>query len=520
MEKRGISAVVAVVMMILLVIVLIAAMWTFVLPYFELEDIERDMSVAISFLDGYTCYDSDSQVSIVQVSRGASDANLSGLKVVFSKGGGSHTFYPEILESNSKRVYWFSISGQIDGVSVAPIFYVGKNKKEGDIISSGKLSPCSLGEIPIDVIYVEDCGDGVCDEGEGCSTCSDDCGSCADQCSDEDWDGWEECGLPEYECAGDMVCSECMCESICDVTLEPGTNVLYDALVASPDSALDGYDQWVICLNEGEYSEKLFGDSSEELLKTKYGLTLLGWSGRAIIDLDGGDAINIRSKFVTLKNLEIKNAVTQGAIAKESDFIFINNIVHDVGRDGVQLNPTENHLVVNNTFYNTPEDAIACNGCTNAIVSNNHIGRGVGSPIGGSYNNGAIYLYNSPSISLDCNMITQSDMDEGLLPKGIGFWGGSAHNVDISNNYINDSIVYGTSALENAKGPIVILNESGQPTGTFIFTNNYCDQASSDCVDGAGNSYDCCSDPGNEANYVIWKNLCGEVGAYDVDYSI
>ncbi|MFH1711125.1 MAG: right-handed parallel beta-helix repeat-containing protein [Nanoarchaeota archaeon] len=326
------------------------------------------------------------------------------------------------------------------------------------------------------------CGNGNCDNGETIYSCSQDC---------------------------------------CTVELSPGENVIYDAINDAPLGSSEGYDQYVICLNPGEpgdeYEEPLFGANSDYFWSDKNGITLVGFGGRAVIDLKGEDAINVHSQYITLENLEIKNAFTQGAIAKNNSFKFINNIVHDVGKDGLQLNAFSWSLVVNNTFYNTPEDAIACNGCRNAVISNNHVWKGIGTLAHTA--RAGIYIYDQirdiSDVDLNCNFIDEPNTGSGTLMAGIKIQrtieeSTTESRIFINNNYINNDIYYTVTRTGTQTGPIVVENPN-----TFTFEDNYCDQATSYCVDGGGNPYTCCNNPSSTpTSYDEWKAVCGNVGAY------
>ena len=499
-RKKSVSDIVAVILLILLVLILIFILWLVVLPFLVNGSLENVHDIYINFAEGYTCYDAANKVTHLQIEKGPEPVKLSGVLVVFIKGGNSHKFYTDAPELNSKKVFSFNITGRFDEVKVAPVIKIGNKFSVGAFTSSGKIQDCAKA-LPIPPgILQEDCGDGKCTSNETCSGCSMDCGVCPIFCGDEICNGDESI----FSCSQDC----------CAAELSPGVdNIIYDAINNAPISSLEGYNQYVICLGPGEpgeeYEEPSFGAYSDSFWSNKNGITLLGLGGRAVIDLQERDAINVHSEFVTLENLEIKNAKTQGAIAKNNNFKFINNIVHDVGKDGLQLNPSSGHIVINNTFYNVVEDAIACNGCRDAIISHNYIWKGIGLPLNQS-KYGGIYLYTSQggyvsNIDLNCNLIGEPNLGGGELPAGIRIDLESESSIKVIRNFINNSIVY---ASINLNGPILLNKQS-----SFVFEDNYCNQTASYCLDENGNSYECCNFA-SENKYDEWHSVCGDVGAY------
>ena len=528
MVKKAISNVVTVVLMILIVLLAILLSWNLILKVTSdnSQDINTDrLSVSLSVppidfssISSSNCYSSQPYIKI-PVSRNPNNVQggtFDAIWIIFHDASGNTFTYKNStrIPSELEQVVYYivNIPADFHPVSYEVYPYIKT--------SSGKMTPgFKADEVDsLGTIKAVCCNNnGTCDPGEDCLSCPSDCGSCVSGitppshvCGDGILDSPSEQCEVGINCTYNRICDNCQC-SECNVKLNPGTDVIYNAILNSPNSSAPGFDQYTICLNDGNYSEGLFGANSDySMWNNKNGLTLVGLSDHPIIDLMGYDSINVHSAYVTLKNLEIKNASTQGAIAKNNYFRFINNIVHDVGKDGVQLNPgTYGHLVANNTFYNDAEDAIACNGCSQSVISHNYIGRGISGP-SPAYNDGGIYIYNSPGVILMCNLISQSDLDGiGKFPQGIGLALGSGFDVNITDNYINKSIVYASTNPPAIVGPIVMSDVNG----TFVFTNNYCNMSASSCIDRDGAGYNCCSNEPNDTGYNEWKSICGAVGA-------
>ncbi len=541
MNKRGISLVVASVLLILMVVVLIALLWLFLLPYLQKIDLEQDTGILINFAEGYTCYDASNNVSMVQITRGASDTNLSGLNVVFLKDGNSHSFYPDSLDPNSKKVFTFEIPGEIDEVRVAPIFLKGGKEVLGDFSSSGKIFPCSNTITVADLLY-EDCGNGKIDDGEECGEpglpeCESgkNCEGCKCKVANcEECTSWQDSDCGEGECALNQMyqtCNtppECSMETrcidhsncSCNILLSPGTNVIYNEILNVPDSSELGYNQYTICLNPGNYFESLLGSNG---ISNKSGISLIGYSGRPKIDLMEELGIKlINSSYMILDNLEIFNTSNHGVyMFSGSNNILNNSIIHDTGNDAITIEQGENHLISYNTVYNSDDSAIYVrNGePKNVVFKNNYLWKGIGL----QYSNGIIYI-SSDNIIIDyyCNYMNASDEAGGGFAAAIGVHRTDNLHLNFSYNYIDEKISYDETTTnlywEDLSGScvhgnktVIISNCSGSATiGTFIFENNYCNEFNNPAY---------CDFSADSGNYASWKTVCGHVGAYDMDYS-
>lgn len=143
MEKRGISAIVAVVLTILITIVAVSILWVSVLPVVNenLDTSEEDAKVSIVISKGYTVYDAEKHFAFVQVKRGVDEGVVKKLNFIFIIDGESVIYETSDTPStNQERTYKFNFSrdgflGIPTRVAVAPVFDLGGSEKVGAITS-------------------------------------------------------------------------------------------------------------------------------------------------------------------------------------------------------------------------------------------------------------------------------------------------------------------------------------------------------------------------------------------------
>jgi len=141
MNKRGISAIVATVLIILITVAAVTIIWGTVIPMvrdnLDFSSLEGRVSVVTS--DGYTYYDSDTDVASVQVKRDPDEGVMNRIEISFSIEGSSVKPFVMIApKSGQTEVYLLSLSdyGEPDSVSVSPIFVSSSGKeKVGDVTS-------------------------------------------------------------------------------------------------------------------------------------------------------------------------------------------------------------------------------------------------------------------------------------------------------------------------------------------------------------------------------------------------
>ncbi|MCK5449611.1 hypothetical protein KAI32_01995 [Candidatus Pacearchaeota archaeon] len=156
MNKRGISAIVATVLIILVTVAGVTIVWAAIIPLiqqsFEFSELEGRVSVVSS--GGYTSYDADKKLAMVQVKRDVDDEVMESIKILFSVNGSSFGSSVPAPESGLTKVYTFDLSdyGEPDSVKVVPIFVVGNTEKEGSVTSDVRMSKGVISEVA-DIVY-------------------------------------------------------------------------------------------------------------------------------------------------------------------------------------------------------------------------------------------------------------------------------------------------------------------------------------------------------------------------------
>ena len=158
MNKRGISAIVATVLIVLITVTAVTIIWAAIIPFLSgLGDTDLDTTVEIVTTGGYTAYDSDTGLAVVQVVRNAGDDKVENIRITFNFAGESYSSIVPAPSPNQMLTYAFNLDvGEFpapDSVTVAPIYIRGSSEKEGRasrdaVIGVGKISKVS-GEIYI-----------------------------------------------------------------------------------------------------------------------------------------------------------------------------------------------------------------------------------------------------------------------------------------------------------------------------------------------------------------------------------
>jgi hypothetical protein len=167
--KRGISAIVATVLIILITIAGITIFWAAILPliHSSLDFGEMDARLDVVTSQGYTIYDSNSKLFVVQVRRNSGEeVKMAYLRITLSFNGTSYSETKDAPLPNQARTYVFNITNYVESygpptsVSVSPIFIKGNSAKEGVVTSEKDIPPGTLSPLPGDID--QNFGDGVC----------------------------------------------------------------------------------------------------------------------------------------------------------------------------------------------------------------------------------------------------------------------------------------------------------------------------------------------------------------------
>jgi len=138
--KLGISTIVATVMTILITVAGVAIVWVAIVPMIN-ENIafsELDGRVTVVSSEGYTVYDADEEIAIVQIKRDVDEGVMNRIKIIFSIDGDSISSNVVAPESGQTKTYTFDLSGygEPESVSVAAIFVSSSgSEKEGSVTS-------------------------------------------------------------------------------------------------------------------------------------------------------------------------------------------------------------------------------------------------------------------------------------------------------------------------------------------------------------------------------------------------
>ena len=151
MQKRAVSDVMATVIIIALVIVAVTVVWVGVLPLIKNKvggsDVCNSVDVSIENSQGYTCWASDKNVTLVQIKKGPNDVNISKMKFAISYGGNSFSYTNNtILQKNSFGVYYLNTTG-INGVGkieVVPFVRSGNSEKACSSVYITNVKACSI----------------------------------------------------------------------------------------------------------------------------------------------------------------------------------------------------------------------------------------------------------------------------------------------------------------------------------------------------------------------------------------
>ncbi|MCK5642134.1 MAG: LamG domain-containing protein [Gammaproteobacteria bacterium] len=150
--KGGISTVIAAILIIVITLAGVMIVWSIIIPIAQqnLAFSELDGRVSVISSGGYTLYDADKGLAMVQVKRNFDEGVMDRIRIVFSVNGSSYGSSVPAPESGLTRIYTFNLSGygKPMSVSVIPIFVVGNMEREGSVTSeeeilSGRISKVS-----------------------------------------------------------------------------------------------------------------------------------------------------------------------------------------------------------------------------------------------------------------------------------------------------------------------------------------------------------------------------------------
>ena len=169
-RKSGVSEVVATVIIIALVVVAVAVVWVGASPLVKNKigdsDVCNSVDVSIENSQGYTCYQPNN-ITMVQIKKGASDVNVSGLKFLLSSGGNSVQYVKEdVLGKNSYNTFYFNsfLFSKLNKIEVVPVVVSGKTSKDCASIFIDDVKVCGSTIKPEEIVQAGGGGGGILNE--------------------------------------------------------------------------------------------------------------------------------------------------------------------------------------------------------------------------------------------------------------------------------------------------------------------------------------------------------------------
>jgi len=149
-KKKGVSAVVATILIVMITVLAIGIIWVTILPMIRenlaVSDVCENAGVSIVSSQGYTCY-KPSNITMVQVSKGNSEVNVTGLKFSVSMDGNSYDYDNQKVEYSTAdyNVYYLNTSEfeKIEKISVVPTIKLGDSDKSCSAIFLDNVPLCS-----------------------------------------------------------------------------------------------------------------------------------------------------------------------------------------------------------------------------------------------------------------------------------------------------------------------------------------------------------------------------------------
>jgi FlaG/FlaF family flagellin (archaellin) len=149
-KKKGVSAVVATILIVMITVLAIGIIWVTILPMIRenlaVSDVCENAGVSIVSSQGYTCY-KPSNITMVQVSKGNSDVNVTGLKFSVSMDGNSYDYDNQKVAYSTAdyNVYYLNTSEfeKIEKISVVPTIKLGDSDKSCSAIFLDNVPLCS-----------------------------------------------------------------------------------------------------------------------------------------------------------------------------------------------------------------------------------------------------------------------------------------------------------------------------------------------------------------------------------------
>lgn len=246
MQKRGISAVVGTILTILIIIAAVTIIWTIIIPIISDSLKFEDARLYIVTEGGFTFYDKNEDILVVQIKRSPDDGNITKMRLIFLFEGNSKSIIVKAPDPNNMKVYYFNLSNMPkipEFVKVVPIFDKGKTSEEGSVTSEKEIPQKPIINIP-DNLLIIGCEDTetICDDGAD--------NNCNGLIDEED----PECAPPVLTSDPNGIYywsfNSDMTDSISSITGEPYGNTTLGPALFGNGLILDGDNDYLNCGNE------------------------------------------------------------------------------------------------------------------------------------------------------------------------------------------------------------------------------------------------------------------------------
>ena len=154
-NKKGISAIVATVLIILITVAAVTIIWAAIIPMIK-DNLSGstvcfDASAALSVSRDYSCYNSSSNVTRIQVKRTTGNFDLVSLDIILGSKGTTKSFNQIIIpDVSGTHVYELNLSpGALnwssvpDEASVSAVVKAGNSQKTCDAGGVVKIAKCA-----------------------------------------------------------------------------------------------------------------------------------------------------------------------------------------------------------------------------------------------------------------------------------------------------------------------------------------------------------------------------------------
>lgn len=151
MKKRAMSEIVSTVLIIMISVVAVGILSAVMIPLvktnlsFNSACSTAGSGIYLDSIEGYSCLDKNNEILSVNIKKKDLDLNISRVKLNVFSDDGSHSYYINLPERFSGRIFYLNVSGlnDLEKVEVYPIVSLGNKNRLCDSGGSIKVSLCS-----------------------------------------------------------------------------------------------------------------------------------------------------------------------------------------------------------------------------------------------------------------------------------------------------------------------------------------------------------------------------------------